>query len=284
MISRGKLGRAQKKAAAQAEVTRLRDRGTARTTATAYPMAALSVTGDEAELSEAIAAAGTLVLVAPLSALQDATVMGDLMGGWPFEPALPVALAMAADAEADVHGASMSSHVTGCSSVTKLVLVALPDRASRSFSPTHSLAVTAGLLDAGLAATGGSAVVLAALASAEHAAATACGVARALPLFSRKAEASSGRLTACTVALTTVASPLELLAPSVSVTAAIDAVRNAARLADTPCDELNTEQFEAEARSRVEGLPNVTVYSIVGDSELREQGLGGVATVGQAAL
>ena len=164
--------------------------------------------------------------------------------------------------------------------------MALPDRASRSFSPTHSLAVTAGLLDAGLAATGGSgsAVVLATLASAEHAAATACGVARALPLFSRKAEASSGRLTACTVALTTVASPLELLAPSVSVTAAVDAVRNAARLADTPCDELNTEQFEAEARSRVEGLPNVTVYSIVGDSELREQGLGGVATVGQAAL
>lgn len=246
-------------------------------------MATLSVVRDEVDLGEAIAVASTLVLIAPISALQDAATIGDLVGGWPFEPALPIALAMAADAEADVHGEAISSHVLGCGSVKTLVLVPLPDKASRSFSPTHSLAVTAGLLQAGLADTGGTAVVLAALASARHAAAVACGVARALPLFSRKATSSKERLAACTLALSTVAAPLSLLEPSTGVTAAVAAVRNAALLTDTPCSELNTEQFEVAARSRVAGLPGVSIYSIVGEPDLRNQGLGGIAAVGQAS-
>jgi probable aminopeptidase NPEPL1 len=228
--------------------------------------------------------AGTLVVIAPLSALQNATVMGDLMGGWPFEPALPIALAMAADAEVDVHGETTSSYVIGCGSVTKIVLVPLPDTASRSYSPTHSLAVTGGLLKAGLSETAGTAVVLAALASADHAGATACGVARALPLYSRKQTSSTKCLAACAVAFSTVVAPLELLAPSIGVSAAVAAVRNAARLTDTPCAELNAEQFEDAIRSRLADLPGVTIYSIVGVSELREHGLGGIAAVGQAAL
>eukprot|EP01043_Picozoa_sp_COSAG02_P038352 COSAG02_NODE_2949_length_7680_cov_4.274238_2_plen_344_part_00 len=209
--------------------------------------------------------------------------MGDLMGGWPVEAALPIALAMAADAEGDVHGEATSSYVLGCGSVAKLILVPLPDTASRSYSPTHSLAVTGGLLKAGLSDISGTAVVLAALASADHAAATACGVARALPLYSRKTP-STKRLAACAVALSTVVAPLELLAPSIGVSAAVAAVRNAAWLTDTPCAELNAEQFEAAIRSRLADVPGVTIYSITGVSELREQGLGGIAAVGQAAL
>ena len=44
-------------------------------------MATLSVVQDEVDLGEAIAVAGTLVLIAPISALQDKATLGDLVGG-----------------------------------------------------------------------------------------------------------------------------------------------------------------------------------------------------------
>ena len=62
-----------------------------------------------------------------------------------------------------------------------------------------------------------------------------------------------------------------------------DAVRLTARLAETPAEQMNCDAVEAEARAAVDGLPNVTVHSIVGD-ELLAAGLNAIHTVGRSSL
>ncbi|VDM41452.1 unnamed protein product [Toxocara canis] len=61
-----------------------------------------------------------------------------------------------------------------------------------------------------------------------------------------------------------------------------DSIRNAARLIDTPCNELHTEAFALEAATFVGNLDAVTSTIIKGE-DLLKQGFGGIYHVGKAA-
>ena len=74
-----------------------------------------------------------------------------------------------------------------------------------------------------------------------------------------------------------------MLPPPPSWSLAIEAVRNTARINDTPTADMNTGEVEAVARLVLEGVPNVTIEAIVGD-DLLMNGLGAIHAVGRTSL
>lgn len=246
--------------------------------------ATLSFANDSDAWLEAAAEASAVYVVAPKSTLQDGTAFTVLSNS-----ALPLAAAfadgaiasvLAASAGASINGSMASSTVVGPGQLDTLGFVALPDECSRYYSPTHSMAVTGGLNGIGVGT--GSAVVLVVLADPQYALPAVCGIARACPRYSRKTgTTSSGR--EVVVGVFTTAEPTQMLSPLASWPLAAEAVRNAARINDTPTADMNTAEVEAEARSALAGVPNVTVESIVGD-ELLENGLGAIHAVGRTSL
>ena len=246
--------------------------------------ATLSFAPDPDAWLAAAADASAVYVVAPKSALQDGTAFALLSSS-----ALPLAAAfadgaiagaLAASASASINGSMTSSSVVGLGGLDTLGFVALPDACSRYYSPTHSMAVTGGLKGIG-AAGAGSAVVLMVLADAEYALPAVRGIARACPRYSRKTGSTSGRHGV--VGLSTTAEPTKMLPPLVSWPLAAEAVRNTARINDTPTADMNTADVEAEARTALAGVPNVAIESIVGD-ELLENGLGAIHAVGRTSL
>ena len=159
----------------------------------------------------------------------------------------------------------------------KLTAAVLPSACSRHNSPAqpHALAALVG----GALGSGAASVALA--VPRDHALASACAVARCMPLFSaksRKADEPEAP-SVVTVGLLddAAAEPLLLL------TAAADAVRFAARLVDMPPAELTTTDFRNEARETAKLLgAHVTYEEVVGE-ELRDRGFGGIWGVGKAA-
>lgn len=245
--------------------------------------ATLSFAPDSDAWLEAAAEASAVYVVAPKSALQDGTAFTLLSNS-----ALPlaaefadgaIATVLAASASASINGSMTSSTVVGPGQLDTLGFVALPDECSRYYSPTHSMAVTGGLKGIGVGT--GSAVVLMMLAESQYALPAVWGIARACPIYTRKTGATSGR--EVIVGVFTAVEPTKMLSPLASWPLAAEAVRNTARINDTPTADMNTAEVEAEARSALAGLPNVTVESIVGD-ELLENGLGAIHAVGRASL
>lgn len=258
-------------------------------------MASISVLKNTDAFAAAVAASPAIYIVAPAANLRDGSafrLLPDLGGTALLETA--AAMAESASSSADVGGTAVSSFVVGAGSLSRVHLVPLPDESSRMYSPTQSMAITGGLVEAGLGDSG-DATVLVVLRSesdkdwashgpvrggaadapwAKHALGpAACGVARALPLFSRKTSAA----VPAKISLGFVAaeqSSVLLGGPSVDkyVPIAIDAVRNTARVCETPCEDLGCAKMEAEARAAVAGLPNVSITSIEGD-ELLSAGL-----------
>ncbi|KAL6458582.1 hypothetical protein MHYP_G00338120 [Metynnis hypsauchen] len=114
--------------------------------------------------------------------------------------------------------------------------------------------------------------------------ASACAIARAFPLFTRRS--TSSRRTEkkhVTVEFVTVGQdngPLELSTlECLSNTA--DGVRLAARIVDTPCSEMNTDHFLEEIKAVGNEL-GITPTIIRGE-ELKHRGFGGIYGVGKAA-
>ncbi|XP_048111647.1 LOW QUALITY PROTEIN: probable aminopeptidase NPEPL1 [Alosa alosa] len=114
--------------------------------------------------------------------------------------------------------------------------------------------------------------------------ASACAIARAFPIFSRRSSASRrSEKKLVTVEFITLgnnngpldASTLECL------TNAADGVRLAARIVDTPCSEMNTDHFLEEIRSVGQelGIPP----TIIRGEDLKQKGFGGIYGVGKAA-
>jgi hypothetical protein len=229
---------------------------------------------------DAARAAQTLYVVAPAAALTDGSAFapGLFAHAAAVYPAavLTVAAALAETAGGgSVNGSAVSSVVVveGCP-LKKLVLVPLPDRSSRLYSPTQSMAISGGLHAAGLGGTGGVEAVLVFVGDEAGIGPAACGIGRGCPLFSKKtkgeAGASHGQVT-----IGFAAAGALLAGPYVATVAplAFDAVRSTARIAETPCEEMNCDGVEAEARAVVVAYPNVAVSSIVGPA-LLEAGLG----------
>ena len=169
----------------------------------------------------------------------------------------------------------------------KLVCVALPSVCSRHNCEAQPHAVST-LLGGMLGST--SATVLLVI-PAEHALATACAVARAVPVFSLKSSSSdkASETAASEKAVITAAVVTETGAPSVTagvlstIQAAADGVRFASRLVDTPPEEMSTTALRQEARTVADSLKGVTYTEIVG-TQLRDGGFGGLWGVGRAAV
>ena len=160
----------------------------------------------------------------------------------------------------------------------KLTAAVLPSACSRHNSPAQPHALTA--LVGGALGSGAASVALA--VPREHAFASACALARCLPLYnakSRKADAEPEAACVVTVGLLDDAAAEPLL----PLTAAADAVRLAARLVDTPPAEMTTTHFRAEAREVAKLLGARVSYTEVVGEELRDRGFGGIWGVGKAA-
>ena len=190
--------------------------------------------------------ADTVVVVAPAATLKDGSAWAVLAAGAPaLEPVLasPATAAMAEDASPSVEGSSIATYVSGPGKLGQLVFVPLPDSASRLYSKTHSMAMSGGLVDAGLRDLN-NATVLIVLPADDDVEPAARAVARACPIFNRK---SSAPAKTSSIVVGFVGADAKLLeGPTVSVVApvAFNAVRLTARLAETPTQQMNTDDVE----------------------------------------
>ncbi len=161
----------------------------------------------------------------------------------------------------------------------RLFVAALPDEIGRHNSPTQaeSIHVCLSKVSAGKAKK---VAVVIRLEDADHYVAAACAVARSYPLFSRSTGKKSGKVTLKVAAALDngkAVSPMKEIKPTV------EAVRLAARLVDTPAEDMKTADVEAEARAAVKGIKGVKVRSIVGDRLLAMK-MGGIHAVGRTAV
>ncbi len=157
----------------------------------------------------------------------------------------------------------------------RLAIGVLPEHCSRHNSPAHPHAVTS--LVKSNAPGKGDVEIIAVLDKAEYAFATACAIARAFPLFSRKTSSKAPQQ----IAIRFVAREGELPATSILEHAA-EGVRRAGRLVDTPTAELHTTAFAKEAEELAKELG--VEYKAITGQELAEQGLGGLWNVGRTAM
>eukprot|EP01044_Picomonas_judraskeda_P013942 COSAG03_NODE_2166_length_3058_cov_2.085502_2_plen_353_part_00 len=213
-------------------------------------MATLTFAPDSQTWLAAAGEASAVYIVAPKSALQDGTAYALLSNSsLPLAGAFAdgaIAGALAASASGSINGSMTSSTVVGPGALKKLGFVALPDACSRYYSPTHSMAVTGGLN--GIGAGEGSVAVLVVLADPEYALPAVRGVARACPRYSRKTGATS----ACevVVGISTIVTPTNMLPAAASWPLAAEAVRNTARINDTPTADMNTAEGGETERNR----------------------------------
>ncbi|MCB9793862.1 MAG: leucyl aminopeptidase family protein [Alphaproteobacteria bacterium] len=152
-------------------------------------------------------------------------------------------------------------------------LAVLPEACARTNSPSRAWAIPA---QARLISGAKKGVIVAALADAEHAAATLLACARAFPLF----DATSGEEKRSEVGMLALGPDGEVL-PLAQLQVAVDGVRMAARLVDTPTNTLHTEAFVDEARA-VAARRGASIRVIEGE-EIHREGLGGLWGVGKAA-
>ena len=208
-------------------------------------MAQVAFAASASEFFASAETAETIVVVAPAASLKNGSAWAELARGAPgLAPILtsPAAMALAGDVTASVEGSSIATYVSAAGKLAQLVFVPLPDSASRLYSNTHSMAMSGGLVSAGLTDTDATVlVVLPELRALEPA---ACAIARACPIFNRK---SSGAAKPNIVVGFLAGPDSKLLGgPMVNVVAptAFNAVRLTARLAETPTDQMNTDIVE----------------------------------------
>lgn len=155
----------------------------------------------------------------------------------------------------------------------RVMVGVLPEACSRHNTPTraHAVAELAGKLPGE-----GDAAVVVALDDPAHAIAAGCAVARALPAYGRKTgEDGRRRVRVALIADDGKAIDLE----RVSIIA--EATRMAARLVDTPTNELHTDAFVELARETAARLG--ADISVLQGEALAHAGLGGIWAVGKAA-
>ncbi len=153
----------------------------------------------------------------------------------------------------------------------RVVVGVLPEHCSRHNTASRSWAIPGLVRSAGR----GNVRVLLALSDADHAFASAMGVARALPTYTARKPPPERRY------------EVQFLTPDGSnvpldaMRAGAAAVRRAGHLVDMPPDELGPDAFVAEARA-VAKRTGATIMVVRGE-ELRQQGLGAIWGVGRAA-
>lgn len=158
---------------------------------------------------------------------------------------------------------------------------ALPSRVSRHNSPSSAHFLTR-LVRTCLPAGNNRCILM--VCEQSDVFASACAIARAFPLFTRRS--TSSRRTEkkhVTVEFITVGQengPL-VLSTVQCLSNAADGVRLAARIVDSPCSEMNTDHFLEEIKAVGNDL-GITPTIIRGE-ELKQKGFGGIYGVGKAA-
>ncbi|XP_022653635.1 probable aminopeptidase NPEPL1 isoform X2 [Varroa jacobsoni] len=160
----------------------------------------------------------------------------------------------------------------------------LPSKCSRHNTPTQAHAVTKAIVKH----TSGADESLVIVCEKRDVFASACAVARAFPLYSRKSgdsadgERAPKNERSISVEFLLVGEGETLSADEVTaLEAAMEGVRLAARVVDTPCQEMNVCAFLAEIQ-RVGDVLGIKPCVIRGE-ELVRKGLGGIWSVGKAA-
>ena len=189
---------------------------------------------------------------------------------------------------------SSASHVfvTADGATSTVVAAVLPTHCSRHNSPLRPYAITALLVGASAADAAKEptrAAVYAVLDDAAHAAGAACAIARAFPLYSmknlQKPAAERCGLVRIGFATRTAIMPSDGTLYE-SCAKAADAVRLAARLVDTPPEQLTTTAFVGEAKAtaaRLRALGREVAVEVISGDELLTRGYGGLHGVGRAA-
>ncbi|KAG9259421.1 probable aminopeptidase NPEPL1 [Astyanax mexicanus] len=160
-------------------------------------------------------------------------------------------------------------------------VAALPSRVSRHNSPSSAHFLTR-LVRTCLPAGNNRCILM--VCEQSDVFASACAIARAFPLFTRRT--TSSRRTEkkhVTVEFITVGQengPL-VLSTVQCLSNAADGVRLAARIVDSPCSEMNTDHFLEEIKAVGNDL-GITPTIIRGE-ELKQKGFGGIYGVGKAA-
>ncbi len=188
--------------------------------------------------------------------------------------------AMLARLEPGDTGASTETFIEG-GAPKRLVACALPEVCSRHNSPAQPHAI-AQLVPKTLGRTDRTAILLV-LGKAEHAFATGCAVARALPLYARKSEGADDA-----AGSTKKDVAVAFLAPDSSsfdheqISATAEGIRWAASLVDMPTSELHTDAYLDRLRALAKDT-GVKLEILRGD-ELEQKGYGGLWNVGKTAI
>ncbi|XP_057262338.1 probable aminopeptidase NPEPL1 isoform X2 [Pezoporus wallicus] len=161
-------------------------------------------------------------------------------------------------------------------------VAALPSRVSRHNSPSAAQFITRLVRNC---LPGGVNRCIVMVCERSEVFASACALARAFPLFTHRSSASRRtEKKTVTVEFFLVGQnngPIEV-ATLKCLASATEGVRLAARIVDTPCNEMNTDNFLEEIRKVGKDL-GITP-TIIRDEELKERGFGGIYGVGKAAL
>lgn len=160
-------------------------------------------------------------------------------------------------------------------------LAALPSRVSRHNSPSAAHFITR--LIRNCLPPGANRCILMVCERSEVFA-SACAIARAFPLFTRRSSASRRADKKCvTVEFVLIGQnngPMEFTTLK-CLESATEGVRLAARIVDTPCNEMNTDHFVEEISAVAKKLG--IIPQIIRGEELKEKGFGGIYGVGKAA-
>ncbi|XP_064187250.1 probable aminopeptidase NPEPL1 isoform X2 [Anguilla rostrata] len=162
-----------------------------------------------------------------------------------------------------------------------VTVAALPSKVSRHNTPSSAHSLTRLVQTCFSGKRNGHIVVVCEKTSVF---ALACAIARAFPLFSRLsghiALDSGYRVTAEFVCVEPNKEPLDT-ATLMCLSRVAESIRLAARIVDSPCSEMDTEQFLQEVRAVGSEL-RITPVIFRGE-ELRKRGFGGIYRVGSAA-
>lgn len=190
-------------------------------------------------------------------------------------------------------GAAASTLFSRAGAAARATAIVLPEVNSRHNSPvrSHAIAALVGAPAAEAAADQGVAAVTVLLEDQVHASAAACAVARAFPLYTSKhgrgAKALKAKPGTVSVRFASGGGAISEAAVYARATRAAAGVRLAARLVDTPAEELGTLAFVAEAEAAAARLAasgaGVSVEVVQGEA-LRDGGFGGIWNVGRAAV
>jgi probable aminopeptidase NPEPL1 len=222
--------------------------------------------------------AGTSILCGRRAALE--RLLSSLPEG--LAPVFPAMLASLAPKDAGEATLTWLAGKEAGAPPSKVVLICLPEPASRHNSPGRPDAIAA-LLGKHLPAREDATVVVC-LDQAAHAFAAGCAVARACPGFSQRGGGDPAPDTTLRVHLLgpgLAADAQAVAAELPRIREAASGLRQAARLVDMPANELTTLAVCAEAERVAQEIG--AELTIIQGEALREKGLGGLYSVGRAA-